>query len=207
MIDPLPFDVAQIGTHWWAVPLYILAYIVLDLLFIPTQVLSIAAVLMWGWAWGGTIELMAATIGALPQYLIARKTLRDWVSRKLAKHAAIARTLEREPFTLLLLLRVVPIVPYTALNWVAGLSPVRPAQYLIATLIGMIPSTYVFAYFVQALVDGVMQPREVTLRIFAAGGLFAALIIVTRLVAPRVRRRLEASSAHTSSPPASADRD
>ena len=67
-------------------------------------------------------------------------------------------------FSLLLLLRVVPIIPYTALNYVAGLSPIRPQRYLLATFIGMVPSTYLFAYFVDATVEGIMEPRDVLLR-------------------------------------------
>ena len=75
---------AQSG-HWWAIPLYFVLYVLLDILFIPTQLLSIAAALMWGWARGGTIELFAATLGAIPPYLIARTTFREWIAEKLQK--------------------------------------------------------------------------------------------------------------------------
>lgn len=208
------FDAARLaetarsmGSRWWALPLFVLAYIVLDLLFIPTQFLSIAAVLIWGWFWGATIELASATIGAIPPYLIARSTLREWVEGRLRGQRRIAEAMERDPFTLMLILRVVPIVPYTLLNYLAGLSPIRLHQYTLATLIGMVPSCYIFAFFVQAVLDGVMEPRQIALRALAAGALFGAMIIATRLAAPRVRRRFDASSSRTSSPPASADRD
>lgn len=208
------FDAARLaetarsmGSHWWALPLFLLAYIVLDLLFIPTQFLSIAAVLIWGWFWGATIELVCATIGAIPPYLLARSTLRDWVESRLRGQGRIASAMDRDPFTLMLILRVVPIVPYTLLNYVAGLSPIRLRQYVVATLIGMVPSCYIFAFFVQALIDGVMDPRQVALRAIGAGVLFAAMIIATRLAAPRVRQRFDGSSSRTASPPASADRD
>jgi uncharacterized membrane protein YdjX (TVP38/TMEM64 family) len=180
----------ELSGHWWAVPLFLLAYIVLDLLFIPTQVLSIAAVLMWGWLKGGIIELICATIGAVFPYLLARYTLRDWVESRLRAHHRAAAVLEREGFTLLLLLRVVPIIPYTALNYVAGLATIRLPQYVAATLIGMIPSTFVFAYFVQALADGVMEPRQVVIRGAVATALFAGLIIATRFAATRLRARV-----------------
>lgn len=207
--DPaqLAEDVRAAGATWWAIPLYVLAYAILDVLFIPTQFLSIAAVLIWGWKLGGTIELLSATLGAIPPYLIARTTLRGWVQQKLATHQKFAAMIERDPFTLLLVLRVVPVIPYTPLNYVAGLASIRMPQYVAATAIGMIPSTFIFAYFVQALVDGVMEPRDVAVRGLIAGALFAALVIGTRLAAPAVRRRLDASRAHTTSPRESADRD
>src|SRR5688572_16734208 len=89
------FDAATIvsalraySDRWWMIPAYVVAYAILDVLFIPTQALSIAAVLLWGWVKGGTIELISATIGALFPYLIARTALRPAVARRLAKHAA-----------------------------------------------------------------------------------------------------------------------
>lgn len=201
--------------QWWMIPLFILAYAVLDVLFIPTQALSIAAPLMWGWKRGGVIELVAATIGAIFPYLIARSTLRPWVARRLhgtsdchiPRHPLlheIGDVLEREGFTFLLLLRLVPIIPYTPLNYLAGLSSVAPLPYVVATFIGTIPATFIFAYFVQAVAEGVMRPREVVLRIIAAGTLLAVLLIVTRIAAPRLRAWTRAR--RTASPPDGADR-
>jgi uncharacterized membrane protein YdjX (TVP38/TMEM64 family) len=202
---------------WWMIPAYVAAYALLDVLFIPTQALSIAAPLMWGWKRGGIIELAAATFGSIFPYLIARSTLREWAVRKLHGHAEpgqtprhpllheIGEVLEREGFTFLLLLRLVPIIPYTPLNYLAGLSSVRPVQYVVATLIGTIPSTFIFAYFVQAVAEGVMRPREVLLRVIAAGTLLAILIIATRMAAPRIRRWMHAR--RTASRPDGADRD
>jgi uncharacterized membrane protein YdjX (TVP38/TMEM64 family) len=190
---------------WWIIPAYFVAYALLDVLFIPTQFLSIAAVLLWGWARGGTIELIAATAGAIPPFLIARGALREWFAERIRPHRRAADMIDREGFTLLLLLRVVPIIPYTPLNYVAGVSSVPLARYVLATFIGVMPSTFIFAWFVQAVVDGVMQPRDVMLRALGAGALLAALIIATRLAAPAVRKRMSPEG-RTASPPDDAHR-
>lgn len=191
---------------WWTIPAYFVLYAVLDVLFIPTQFLSIAAVLIWGWWRGGIIELFAATIGAIPPYLIARSTLRDWILDRLHAYARASEVIEREGFTLLLLLRVVPVVPYTPLNYVAGLTTLTLSRYVLATFVGIMPSTFIFAWFVQSIAAGVMRPREATLRALAAGALFAALILATRLAAPQLRRRVS-SRANTTSPQDGARRD
>jgi uncharacterized membrane protein YdjX (TVP38/TMEM64 family) len=106
------------------------------------------------------------------------------------RHARAAELLREEGFSLLLLLRVVPLIPYTLLNYVAGFAAVRPLPYLAATLLGVIPSTFIFAYFVDAVVQGVMRPRDVALRIVAAGLAMAALVIGTRLATKSIRARL-----------------
>jgi uncharacterized membrane protein YdjX (TVP38/TMEM64 family) len=177
--------------EWWAIPAYLLAYALLDILFIPTQALSIVAVLLWGWLKGGFIELLAATTGAVFPFLIARGVLRDSIAARLAQHQKAAAILESEGFTLLLILRVVPVIPYTILNYVAGLSSLRLWQYVAATILGMVPSTFIFAYFVESILEGIVAPWDVALRATGAGLLLAALIVLTRLAAPRVRRRLD----------------
>ena len=173
---------------WWAIPAYFAVYALLTVLFIPTQALSVAAVIVWGWWRGGIIELLAATVAAILPYLITRGAFRDAVAAKVEKHRRIANVLEREGFTLLVVLRIIPILPYTILNYVAGLSSLRIIPYLGATFIGMIPSVFIFAYFVDALARGVMNPRDVAVRIIIGGVLLLALVVVTRLAAPRVRR-------------------
>jgi uncharacterized membrane protein YdjX (TVP38/TMEM64 family) len=193
------------GGAWWAIPLYAVVYALFNMLFIPTQALSITAVVLWGWVNGGIVELVSATVGALFPYLIARTALRDRLQARLQKHRSVSDALNRESFTVLLLLRVVPLIPYTALNYVAGLSTISVPRYLLATFLGIIPSTFIFAYFVDATVQGVIAPRDVVIRILAAGALLAALIIATRLAAPKVRARM--SRGHTSPPPIDADRD
>lgn len=190
----------------WAVPAYFAAYAILDVLFIPTQFLSVAAVLMWGWLKGATIELLAATVGSLFPFLIARTAMRRWVTRRLERHDRVAELLDREGFTLLLLLRVIPVIPYTALNYIAGFSRMTVGKYLMATIIGMIPSAYIFAYFVDAAAAGVMKPREVLVRAMGAAALFAVLIVATRLAAPRLRRKLSSGDPAVS-PTESADPD
>lgn len=192
--------------EWWTLPAYFAAYALLDILFIPTQALSIVAVLLWGWVRGGFVELFAATLGAVFPYLIARGALRASITARLSRHEKAARVIEREGFTLLLILRVVPIIPYTILNYVAGLSSLPLWRYIAATLLGMIPSVFIFAYFVEAVIDGIISPRDVVLRGVAAGLLLALLVVLTRLAAPRVRRRLE-SRDRGASPTDAAHRD
>lgn len=186
--------VAWARTHGdapWALPAYFGAYILLAVLFVPTQPLSIAAVIIWGWWRGGLVELVAATAGAILPYLICRSSLREPIVARVKKYRLASQVLDRESFMLLLVLRIVPILPYPVLNYVAGLTSLRLWQYLAATVIGMIPSIFIFAYFFEALMEGMMRPRQVVGRAIIAGALLIVLIVATRLAAPRLRRRLE----------------
>lgn len=181
----------SISGHWWTPLAYAAVYALMNVLFIPTQPLSVAAVVLWGWSRGGVIELIAATAGSMVPYLIARSAARDWVAARLTRHARAAEVLQREGFTMMLILRLVPVIPYTLLNYLAGASAIRPLPYVTATFLGMVPSTFIFAYFVDAVLEGMMRPGEVITRIFVAGVLLAVLVVLARYASGKVRERVQ----------------
>jgi uncharacterized membrane protein YdjX (TVP38/TMEM64 family) len=57
----------------------------------------------------------------------------------------------RNGFYLILYLRIVPVIPYNALNLLAGASPITFRDYFWATTVGMIPGTVLFAFLGDAL--------------------------------------------------------
>jgi uncharacterized membrane protein YdjX (TVP38/TMEM64 family) len=178
----------DIAGRWWTAPAFIALYVLLAVLFIPTQALSIAAVVLWGWQKGGAMELAAATLAAMVPYALARGAMRERVERALARYPIGQQLLREEAASILLILRLFPIVPYNALNYLAGLSPVKPLRYAAISLIGMTPPVFIFAYFVDALMQGVTAPRAVAGRIFIAGALLALLVVAARVAARRFQR-------------------
>lgn len=173
---------------WWTPLAYAALYALLAVLFIPPQALSIAAVLLWGWRLGGTIELAAATLSAIPPYILARGAMRPRVEAALERYPIGKRLLREESSSILLVLRLFPAVPYTPLNYLAGLSPLKPLPYAAITFAGMAPSVFLFTWFVDALMEGAIAPRAVMWRIFLAGGLLALMVVAARLAARRLRR-------------------
>lgn len=194
----------DVGREWWAIPLFFLSYCVLALLLLPVGMLSAAAALAWGWQLGGLIDLVAATVASIPPYLIARHRLPQRVEIYLEKHGL---KLETTPeFFPLLILRIVPIVPYVALNYIAGLARFRFRDYLVATFLGSIPAAFLFAFFIDTLGDSAMGAAT-QLRIVGACAAIAALLIIGRWgarYAARIARPRDGagrSSAATEPPP------
>lgn len=192
--------------NWWTAVAYIAVYAALNVLFIPTTLLSVASAVIWGWLLGGTIELLAATVGAMLPYALARWLGPDWTPSFSRSPFARLHSPDSDKFTVLLILRLVPVIPYTALNYAAGLTRISAGQYALATFVGIIPSTFVFAFFVDSIAAGVLQPHQVFLRILVAGGVLAAVVLVTRLFASRLRSDRIAAPGHTAPPPAGEDR-
>lgn len=168
--------------EWWAVPLYVALYTLFVAFFLPVGLLSAAAALTWGWKVGGTIELVTCTVAALLPFFIARRGLAPWIERRISREHVPAL---ESPFTLFLL-RLVPIVPYVALNYIAGATRVRTRDYLVTTFFGVLPSTYLFAYFIDTMA-GAAVGVVTHVKVAAVCALVAAAAIVLRYASKKVR--------------------
>lgn len=178
------------GTRPWAIPAFLLAYVVFNLLLIPPGFLSAAAALMWGWKMGGMIELGVATLAAFPPYLLSRGATTDWLAKRFGpSFTAFQYRLEKEGLVLLLIVRLLPIIPYSIVNYAAGAASIRTRHYTLATLIGMIPSIFIFTYFVDAIRQGLASPQDAFLRMLAAGVLLSGFVLLVRFAAKRVSDR------------------
>jgi uncharacterized membrane protein YdjX (TVP38/TMEM64 family) len=165
-----------VGGEWWAIPLFLILYVLFALILMPVGILSAAAALAWGWEVGGLLDLIGCTIAALPPFVIGRRGLPRRVRDYLARHEIAFPAPEFFP---LLILRTVPVFPYVALNYVAGVARYRLRPYVLATFLGSIPSVFLFAFFIDTLGDSATGAAT-QLRIAGACAAIAVLMIIGR---------------------------
>jgi uncharacterized membrane protein YdjX (TVP38/TMEM64 family) len=112
----------------------------------PRQVVAFAAGYAFG-AWrGGLLALSAQMLGCAVDFWWARLVARGWATRHLrGRLARIDRMLAARPFTATLTLRLLPVGNNLLLNLLAGLSGLRAWPFLLASLIGYLPQTAIFA--------------------------------------------------------------
>ncbi len=168
--------------RWWAIPLFALLYALFTLFVLPLGLFSAAAALIWGWKVGGAIELVTCTFSAIPPFLLARRGLAGWVERRISRKDAPVLD---SPFALFLL-RLVPLMPYVALNYVAGATRVRLRDYVVTTFFGTLPSVFLFAWFVDTMA-GAAIGVVTHVKIAAVCAVVALVAIAVRLVSKRMR--------------------
>lgn len=139
----------------YAAPLLILAKILGAIFFIPGTPLTLLAGATLGLGYGVVISLIGNLLGAFAAFLIARFFLRDFVRAKvLSKYPKImvyeSRFLKKG-FSTVVLLRLIPLFPFNALNYVLGITSVTFRDYAFGTAIGIIPGTIAYVYFGEAL--------------------------------------------------------
>lgn len=108
--------------------------------------LTLAGGLLFGHLWGTVLSVLGATIGAVLLFLAARHALGPLLARRAGPLLARVRPgLERDGFSYLLALRLVPIFPFWLVNLAPALVGMRLGPYALATFLGVIPATAVFA--------------------------------------------------------------
>jgi pyruvate/2-oxoglutarate dehydrogenase complex dihydrolipoamide dehydrogenase (E3) component/uncharacterized membrane protein YdjX (TVP38/TMEM64 family) len=164
---------------------YLALYIALTGLSVvgAATVLTLVGGALFGVFWGTLIVSFASSIGATLAFLASRFVLRDWVQ---ARFASQLRTLnagiEKEGGLYLFTLRLLPIVPYFAINLGMGLTRMRPWTFYWVSQAGMLAGTvvYVNAGTQLAAIDspaGILRP-----------GLIGALVLlgIFPLIAKRI---------------------
>lgn len=123
-------------------------YVLVTALSLPLSVpMTLAAAALFGF-WGGLgLAAPAASLGATLAFLTARYLARDWARRRLGAWAgAIDRRVAREGAVALFSLRLVPVVPFFAINLAFGLTAMRPATFLAVSFLGMLPGAAAYCY-------------------------------------------------------------
>jgi uncharacterized membrane protein YdjX (TVP38/TMEM64 family) len=95
---------------------------------------------------GALLSVVSATAGALILFVIARFAVSDAVrSRAGPLMARMTEGFERNAFSYLLFLRLVPLFPFWGVNLAAALLGVPLRPFVMATLIGIIPGSLAYA--------------------------------------------------------------
>ena len=130
----------------WA--LYVGAYALIVTLSLPGGTLmTIVGGFLFGPLIGSVLAVIGATLGAAGLFLAARHAFADYF------HAKAGRALRRmeagfqeNALGYLLFLRLVPVFPFWLVNLVSALLGVRLGAYVLATAIGIVPGTVIYAY-------------------------------------------------------------
>ncbi len=143
-----PDIINWINTLGWLAPLFfILLYCLATLLFFPTTALTLTGGALFGPIYGTLINLLGATLGATCAFFISRHLIFNWLAaKKNHRINALTASVERRGWQLVALLRLVPIIPFSLVNYCSGATRIKFSHYLIATVIFLIPTEIVFTY-------------------------------------------------------------
>ncbi|WP_308075332.1 TVP38/TMEM64 family protein [Actinokineospora sp. PR83] len=142
---PSPVEVRDWAAGFgWATPvLFLAAYSLLTVPPVPRTVFNLSVGLVLGEGWGIVIAMAATTIAAALAFWLSRGLGRRWVEPHLERAVlrAVNSRLTGSGFAGVLGLRLIPMVPFSAMNYCCGLSEIRWQPYLAGTFLGSVPGT------------------------------------------------------------------
>ena len=113
---------------------------------IPTLPISATAGLVYGTALGTAVAVAGALAGAIIAFYLARTLGRELVQRKLDSNPVFsARGSQRFLFVAVTLTRLIPLFSFALISYAAGVTAISLWRYALATTLGMLPMTFVFA--------------------------------------------------------------
>ena len=168
---------------WSGVMVFVVGYAVLVLLPTPASLLTILGGALFGVWWGTLLAWAGALLGAYGGFLLGRRLGRPAVDRLLRGRLQQAdRVLARHGLVAVLAVRLVPLFPFTPLNYASGLLGVRRRDYVLGTAVGIVPGALAYA----AVGASGADPRGIAVGV--------AGLVVLALLGGTVGRRLLVTS-------------
>ncbi len=153
-VDNLHSFISGFGV--WAPLAFVLIYIISAPIPFLAPIISAVAGLLFGTLPGTLIAMLAATLSAFIPFYLARSLGRDWVEKRI-KSKQIQEAYEKSEgkggFLFVLLMRLIPVLPWEVQNYVAGLTKVKIPAFILGTLLGIIPGTFSLAFLGDAIKD------------------------------------------------------
>ena len=132
--------------YFLAAFIFILIYILAVATSIPgATFLTLASGFLFGIYWGTLFVVFSATVGSLIIFLAVKLAFESIIAKRAQKWVGKMRKgFQRGAFQYLLILRLIPIFPFWVVNIVPALLGVRTSTFIITTLIGIIPGSFIY---------------------------------------------------------------
>ena len=213
MDDFLSFEMVkanrQAALDWYgqnrilAIFYFVFGYALVVALSVPGAMwLSLAGGFLFGTVLATLYVVLAATLGAVGIFLIARYALADFFHEKMG---AAGRRMEKgfreNALSYLLVLRLVPLFPFWLVNLMPALLGVPARTFVTGTFLGIIPGTAVFCSIGNGLGLVIDKGEMPKLDIIFEPHIFGPLLGLSALaLVPVAYKRIKASKAKAGQP-------
>lgn len=175
------------GAGVWAPALFVVLQVLITVPPVPRTIFTLAAGLLFGSALGVAIAVSATALGAVVAFWLVRLTGGAFMERFADRGPVVwtRQRLDRSGLLAVTSLRLIPALPFSVLNYAAGLSGVRFAPFLLGTVLGTAPGTIALVVLGDA-VTGDVHPG--LLAVSVTGGLVGTVGAVIAARRPQVER-------------------
>jgi len=143
---------------------------------LPSMPLTVASGMIWGPVHGAIYSVLGALLGAIVCFSIARGFGKEIVKKMIRKEITLyGQVSDNKLGMIIFIARLLPIFQFDIISYGAGITNISLWRFTLATTLGMIPMTFLFAY------SG---------KIFSVGNIFAlilsAILIIGIIISPLI---------------------
>jgi uncharacterized membrane protein YdjX (TVP38/TMEM64 family) len=179
------------------IAIFAAVYIAATLLFVPHSATTIPAGFAWGF-WGGlAISVPVSFASAWIAFFLARHVMRERVERRYKdneKFHAIDQAVRKRGLLVIILIRIAPLLPFAAINYLLAMTAVSRRDYLVGSAVGMLPFTILYVYLGKAATNVVALLEGKETSHWSIWGLVigvVAAIVVSVIIQRLAHRALE----------------
>lgn len=143
-IDRMRAQVDEAGP--WGPALFFAIYAGLALIPCPRALLTAAGGAFFGLWVGAGLALAGALVGSIVSFGLGRALGRESVDRLIrGRLARVDEILNEHGLAAILVVRLLPVLPFIAINYASGLSGVRFRHFTLGSAVGMVPGSLAYA--------------------------------------------------------------
>jgi uncharacterized membrane protein YdjX (TVP38/TMEM64 family) len=169
-------------------PLMVIGLMVLAIMVspIPSAPIAMAAGAAYGHTWGTLYVLLGAETGALLAFGLARwlggETMRRWFGERLSVGLLGS---QNALMGIVLVSRLLPFISFDIVSYAAGLTVLSFWRFAIATLVGIVPASFLLAHFGGEMATG--ETDRIMISVLALGAI-TLIPFAVKFVRDRLRR-------------------
>ncbi|MBX3016370.1 MAG: VTT domain-containing protein [Bdellovibrionaceae bacterium] len=175
----------------WSLPAVVTVYVLGGFIFFPVTVLSLITAAVFGAIWGPTYAMAGALASATTGFWLGRwagfgglRKIMGERTRKIDQH------FEKAGIIGVMLVRLIPIAPFTLVNLAAGVSSVRFLDFVLGTFLAFLPAFVAKGLLGDSLTQVILNPNEETAKYLALGlGVWLLIVGATYFVVKQVQKR------------------
>lgn len=149
----------QIRLSWWAPILLLITHLGVSLVGLPVSPVLVGGGVAFGALLGSIYNIAGLFLGAATSFYLAKFLGREFIEHLAGERLKqVERAFERSGFWPLVQARFLPI-PFSVINYGAALAGARPSLFLLASAIGLTPSTVMHTFFTATLFRSASEER------------------------------------------------
>lgn len=176
------------STGAWGPVVYVALHVLLTLVPVSKNLLAGVAGALFGLVGGIALSWVASMISAVVTFAIARRLGRTAVASMTGPRIdRVEEIMRQQGLLAVIVARVTPVIPFTIVNYGAGITAVTSRDFVLGTAIGILPGTVGYAAL------GASAGRDATTFVLA-GVMAVALFVGSLFLGWRATRRQQRSA-------------